>query len=85
MTEKDRLVEELRDIADKPLRQSLIEEVADFILSDRKRIVDPLVNLLKEIKDAHNNTEFDYEMNELMREIFHKKIDETLRNAGVTL
>lgn len=36
--QRNKLLNELRKLADSELKQSLIEEVADFIIAERKRI-----------------------------------------------
>lgn len=48
-----------------------IDDVADFIIEDRKRIVDPLIKV-KNI--SHGREEFD---------ALNDAIDKTLKNAGV--
>ena len=78
---RKKLVEELNNWI-KP-RYRTTEEIADFILERERKIVEPYIALLKEIKQAHNNIEFDYEMSDLMIDKFHKKIDEFLSGAGL--
>lgn len=72
MSERDRLIEELERKLSNPTSP---EEIADFILADRKRIIENIKYIRKEINELILPT------NKEKRLI--KYCDETLRNAGV--
>ena len=68
MTERENLIKVLRHKSGSD-KQLHIEDVADFILADRKRIVEPLVKVM--LGRIDDNATFD-------------AIQETLKLAGVT-
>lgn len=68
MTERDKLAEKIARIIDKsPYWSQIYLDISDFILEDRKRIVEPLTT--------------QYPGNEF--EVCRKALEDTLRNAGV--
>lgn len=77
MTERDKLIEELKLMDDGDIEPTY-ERIADFILADRKRIVDIVQNLIDKMKEnqylgVYTNEE--YVISKL----------ETLKNAGIKL
>lgn len=72
LNSREELVKELRDIG----MVSFVHQVADFIIKDRERIVEPLVKHKKFLGyDA-----YDWKHKVLVRT---ECIDETLKNAGI--
>ena len=52
-SERDKLIEELQKERDRTGGFYTLEDIADFVLADRKRIVDPLNNHLTYFDDCH--------------------------------
>lgn len=79
-SEREKLIEELEGKFYKPYKPNAVisdltvEGVAEFILADRKRIVEPLVEMLK----------FRYKTFEEANRKARESIDQTLTNAGLS-
>lgn len=70
---RERLIQELNRL--KSIRGPWIESVADFIIADRKRIVEPLINFKTKCKTYREDS-----WNTLTDSA--QCIDKTLKNAG---
>lgn len=75
MRERENLVYELRTLVLTAEQGSAYDLIADFILSDRKRIVEPLVKSLEKCEKSVDAFE--------EHDIINRGIYETLRNAGI--
>lgn len=79
MTAKEKLIEEINKhhwSCDSTIGYDYSEEIADFIISDRKKILVPIVEVKRVIKSAGL-----WGNEGLCPE--HKAIDQTLKNAGI--
>lgn len=79
MSTREGLANELRNIPwGKDPCEPDWEKIADFIISDRKRIVEPLVKYKKEVIDNCGQEGWNLTVGD-------SPIDETLTNAGVEI
>ncbi len=78
MNAKEKLVEELNLKLRNNLSDFRIEEIAEFILADRKRIVEPLVKFNNNMELGITREHFEQDVMVAMR-----AIKETLNNAGM--
>ncbi len=79
MEEREKLIEELEKIKeyhDHGTKYIPIENLLDFILADRKRIVEPLVDTFKGIKESDTSIFFP---------CIVSSAKETLKRVGVTI
>ncbi len=84
---REKLIEELMflrwkpmDILEDAIRVGQANAIADFILKDRLRVVEPLIKSNDKVsKMVIDDVNFPYEANQIRREA----MNETLRNAGV--
>ncbi len=80
MNEREKLVKELNEKYSHSDINNLIDfrGIVDFILADRKRIVEPLVKLNKDINPSHG---FATQLGWPKKAKY--AIDETIKNAGL--
>lgn len=88
MTEREKLIEKLsREWPDTTEdRPYLMEQIADFIIADRKRIVQPLVNYNEMMKNKLGGTKRPESYDLIVERngfIAMRSIEETLKLSGV--